>query len=458
MDIDDGATSRLREGLERPTGVRDHLPLEAAHKHRLEQDVLAEFGAWGYLPIETPMLEYVETFARGLMRGDEAKLLRLFDCDGRTLALRPEMTTPVARLAATALAAEALPLRLCYVAKTYKTDGIRNSTRAEITQAGFELIGDRSPDADAEVIALTASALTRMGAKDFRLAVGHMGYVQALLEGLSPQVQAELRFALLSKDLVRYDRILDRHLAELPSQVAVSLRQLPRMRGGEEVLAQIRANAHNEAANQACVELEDYYAALSAHEMADLVRFDLGLYLDHEYYTGMVVEGYAAGLGYPICFGGRYDALLGQFGRPAPATGCVLHMERLMVAIEPSPPADTVVSIRYEKPQRAAAFNFARHLRTLGHAVTTNGAHDGKVKAVGVSAQVASPSAQVEGAYDSNAEISHPADSAGRHGRATRCQFGADGVFRCDDEAIRREHERFFRSQRNDAHRNGGEV
>ncbi|PWI57635.1 ATP phosphoribosyltransferase regulatory subunit [Sulfoacidibacillus thermotolerans] len=357
--------------LERPSGTRDLYGQQLQKKRWIEQQMIAVFRSFGYDLIETPMIEYVETFAQGLHGSEQEQLYRLFDRRGRTLALRPEMTTPVARVVATEFAHVASPLRLSYAAKTYRAEEGRLREPVEVTQAGIELIGALSPDADAEVIALMATALKRLGIEHFRFAIGHMAYLQAMLAPLQETLQARLRQALIDRDLVRYEQILAQE-SDVDPKWLESLREFPRIRGGLEAIDAARELALDERAEKACDEWSELFAALDAYGVAELTHVDLGLYLDHDYYTGIVIEGYADVLGVPICFGGRYDGLLERFGRGAPATGCVAHVERLLQTVEIGSEQPFRIHLCYLAEQRTLAFSFAAYLRERDYAVATS--------------------------------------------------------------------------------------
>lgn len=362
----------MRRYVERPTGMSDFVLDDMAHRKHVESTVIAEFERWGYRLLDTPLLEYADTVTKGALGGEEEQLYRLFDSSGRTLTLRPEMTTPVARIVASALSDQPLPLRLCYCAKTYREKGLRARDAAEVTQTGVELIGDGTPDADAEVIALMVSSLRKLGLQEFRLAVGHMGYMHAMLRSVPESHRDLLRSALVEKDLVAYELALQSVGQELDSETYAALLQAPRIRGGEEAIASAQTSALRAEARQACAELADLWAALAAHQVLEYIHLDLGLYLNHEYYTGVVIEGYADSLGQPICFGGRYDQLLGAFGRAMPATGCVLHVERLESIVPFVGEERPLVILAYNQDVRSHALQFASDLRSRGYLVTAS--------------------------------------------------------------------------------------
>ncbi len=354
---------------ERPEGMSDFVGRDMVHRRQVRQKLLALFTAWGYEQVETPMLEYVDTFANGVLGGEEELLYRMFDPFGRTLAVRPEMTTPVARLSATVLAKDPLPLRLCYDAKTYRLQPTNNTDRVEVTQAGIELIGQDSPDADAEMIALLIESMRSLGVRDFAIALGHMGLVRALLAPLDATFREPLRDALIDKDLVSYERIVDQIKPFVPESILMSILQLPRLRGDVSVITMARKLAFDDKALLACDELLQLWNALEDYGVASSIHFDLGSYLHHDYYTGIVVEAYAEALGHPIAFGGRYDHLLARFGREQKATGFAIQVERLMAAIKEKPSLEVIHTINYNQANRKERLDFAKWLRTNGHCV-----------------------------------------------------------------------------------------
>ncbi len=354
---------------ERPEGMSDFVGRDMAHRIRVRQKLLELFMVWGYEQVETPMLEYVDTFANGVLGGEEELLYRMFDPFGRTLAVRPEMTTPVARLSATILAKDPLPLRLCYDAKTYRLQPPNKTDRVEVTQAGIELIGQASPDADAEMIALLIESMRSLGVRDFALALGHMGLVRALLAPLDATFREPLREALIDKDLVSYERIVDLAKPFVPESIMMSILQLPRLRGDVSVIGKARELAFDDKARLACDELLLLWHALEDYGVASFIHFDLGSYLHHDYYTGVVVEAYAEALGHPIAFGGRYDHLLGRFGCEQKATGFAIQVERLMAAIKETPPLEAIHTVYYDETNRKVRLDFAKWLRANGHRI-----------------------------------------------------------------------------------------
>ncbi len=357
-----------------PRGLKDFLPKDAARKRAVETALAATFARWGYAEVITPTVEFFECLALGDGPELVEKMYRLFDREGHTLALRPEVTTPIGRIVATRLRDEPKPLRLYYIANVFRYEEPQAGRHREFWQAGVELVGATGPAADAEVIALAATALAAAGLEDFRLDIGQVGYFAGLMAGvdLSHDDRWALRRALLRRDYVALEEVLDR--TGLPGEKQRLLRELPRLRGREDAIARAVELADNPVSRAAAENLGTIYAALAAYGVSERVYIDLGMIKDLDYYTGMVLEGYAPELGFPVCTGGRYDNLIGRFGYDCPATGFVIGVERLMLSLEGQRalPADAGVPqwlVSGDGSGRARALAAAAALRERGLAV-----------------------------------------------------------------------------------------
>lgn len=356
--------------LEIPYGMRDFLPTEAAEKRAIEAELAALFAEWGYDEVVTPTIEYLDNLTLGASRALEPHLFKLFDKDNRTLALRHEMTTPIARVVASRLKDAPLPLKLSYISSVFRSEQSQMGRQCEFYQAGVELIGSASATADAEVLALAIQSLLRAGLKDFSVCLGQVEFVTGIMQQyrLDEQTQQTLKEALEQHDLVAYDATVAS--LDLAAAAKQNLRQLPVLSGGEETLQQAYASALGEQSRRALDNLSAIYHLLASYGLEKYVRFDLGLIRDFSYYTGMVFEVYTAGLGFPLAGGGRYDHMLSDFGCACPATGFALGIERVLLALErqgigaPEPAKD--VYIGYSAGQEAAAVNRATSLRSEG--------------------------------------------------------------------------------------------
>jgi len=355
---------RSQRYLQPPPGMRDRLPEEAERLVALQQKFRETFTRWGYREVTTPTLEYLETIIRGAGEGVEDRLFKLVGIEGELLAFRPEMTVPIARLVATRLGTEALPYRLCYIASIFRGKETRGDRLRESTQAGVELVGAPGIDADAEVVALAVESMQEAGVEGFEVGIGHVGFLRELLaDGIEEGDQAEIKELLYRQDFVG----LQERLQELDVDQGISeaILRLPAMRG-TQALEEARRLCPTEPARAALEELQDLLEALQDYCPRGRIQVDLGIIRDFDYYTGVVFEGYAGNLGYPILGGGRYDHLLDRFGLPLPATGFALDVDRILVTGTPAPKTPCGVLIHARKADRARGLEVARRLRGKG--------------------------------------------------------------------------------------------
>lgn len=364
--------------FEKPRGVRDVLPPLAARKREVEKQIARVFTRWGFEEILTPTFEYAETFLNGAYRDDEDQMFKFIERSGKTVVLRPDMTAPIARVVSSLLKEHPLPIRLSYNAPIFRQQENNAGRDAEFTQSGVELIGDASPDADAEVIALACNALTAAGVTGYRIAIGQVGYLQGLFaEHVAEEaVRHRLSVALAQKDFVSYERIV---AAEIEAERARAvLLSLPQLRGDVQVLQQARELTQHADALAALDNLASIWQVLVLHNVEQYVQLDLGLLLGQHYYSGAVFEGYAPNIGFPICSGGRYDDLLGKFGRPAAATGFMIGVERVLDALDKTPSGSNREHflVLYEERDRYPVIGFAAYLRSKRFTVTVQRVED----------------------------------------------------------------------------------
>ena len=309
-----------------PPGTRDVLPNEMRELRMLTSRLHSVWDDAGYGEVRTPTLEYEEVLRRGDARAAGAGF-RTFDDHGQVLALRADGTIPIARLVANRYADAAGPIRLCYFSHAYRMVKIRSGQPREFLQGGLELIGVPAPEGDAEVIALVLQGLDAAGLRRHRLGLGDGALYRTLLAELEvPDDERDrLLESLARRDLVGLEARVER--LGLSREASELLVRLPQLRGGPEVLD--RADGPVAAAADGLREL---YALLERRGVADRVIFDLGLVRELGYYTGVVFEVYDPAVGFAIGGGGRYDELLGRFGRPLPACGVGLDVHRVHIA------------------------------------------------------------------------------------------------------------------------------
>lgn len=351
-----------------PRGFRDVLFDEAREREIVAAAITDAFGAWGYEPVETPVVEEYETL-RAATGGDlDRTAFRLFDLDGSLLALRPEMTVPIARVVASRLTDTPGPHRIRYVADVFREHASLRGQARQFTQVGVELVGTRGPAADVEVVLLLIAALEVAGLSSYLVGIGTAEVLRALVERAGGP--AEWRDAAIaaaqSRNLVELDRLAGRE--DLTPALSTALREVPRIRGGREALDRCDALASACDCEGVVCELRQVWTTLEELGATANVQLDFGIMRSFGYYTGMQLEAYAPGLGLPLAGGGRYDGPLAAFDRPAPAAGFALGLERLMIALaeqERTPrlePLDAVIG----GTESAGVFRAAARLRDAG--------------------------------------------------------------------------------------------
>lgn len=313
-----------------PTGTRDVLPAEAEELRGIEGALRARFAERGYREVITPFLELASVMDRAQEGGiDDA--YRLFDESGRVLLLRPDLTIPVARLIATRLADHPDPVRVYYVQTAFRPPAPGRAEPAELRQAGVELVGAAGPAADAEAIALLAESLAAAGAPGARIALGDVWLMSAVLEdaAVPADVRARMQAAVAARDLVAWRA--EARALDLSAAQAAFVEGVPRVRGRAEVLDRIAESGP--AAAEECDRLRETLALVERHGAGGAVQIDLGVLRDRPYYSGIVLEAYAPGVGVPVAAGGRYDGLAERFGRPRPAVGFAIALDVLHRAV-----------------------------------------------------------------------------------------------------------------------------
>lgn len=350
--------------IEKPWGTHDFLPGEAAQKKQMEDRLLDLFARWGYQLVETPPFELDASLPEGPRPGE--RRFQFFDDRGRLLVLRPEWTFSIARLAATSLREKPLPLRLCYSGPVFHAE--QGAGRdAVFHQVGVELLGCAAPEGDAEVLALASDALRAVRLERVRLVVGHTRFLDGLTAELEEAQAQALREALVRRDLVGYQAVA----ATLPAAVTdrTLLQRLPTLRGDAAFLQQLQDSVEGKAARHALQELLEVAASAHAATQGFPFLFDLSLLRHPAYYTGLIFEGYVSGVAFPIVGGGRYDKLLDHYGRPAPATGFAIGVERLMDAGAVSEAPVKPIYLWYGSGEEEEAWQLAERLRQRGQRV-----------------------------------------------------------------------------------------
>jgi ATP phosphoribosyltransferase regulatory subunit len=308
-----------------PSGTRDVLPDEMRELRAITETLRGVFERHGYGEVYTPAIEY-ESVVR-MAAGGVLPAYRVFDDHGEVLALRSDMTVPIARLVATRYPTADPPLRFCYIAHAYRAVRPHRGQMREFLQAGIELVGAPGAPGTAEALTVLCHALDAVGLTGYRVGLGDASLYPKLMAACDvPEDARELMLHELGrKDLVGLEHEVQ--ALGLPDEAADLLVRVPKLRGGADVLG-----AEGGPVADALGGLRDVLDLLDPG-VAERVIFDLGLARGLGYYSGAVFDVYDPALGAPLGGGGRYDDLLGRFGRALPAVGFALGVDRLHAAL-----------------------------------------------------------------------------------------------------------------------------
>ena len=319
--------------LHTPEGVRDIYGKECQAKLYVESQLLAKMKLYGFESIETPTFEYFDIFSEERGSVSAKDMYKFFDREGNTLVLRPDITPSIARCIAKYYRDCAEPVRLSYHGKTFINSSEYQGKPKEVTQIGGELVNDSSAEADAEMIALTIDCLLAAGLTEFQVEIGEVGFFKAVMSeaGLAENDIDEIRLLINDKNTFGLEDLLRRY--ELDEKLAKLISDLPTLFGPPEKLADFKARTENKDAIASIARLEKIYSLMKLYGYERYISFDLGMLSKYRYYTGIIFNAYSYGTGDAIISGGRYDNLLGQFEKPAPAIGMAVVVDRLMDAL-----------------------------------------------------------------------------------------------------------------------------
>lgn len=325
-----------------PRGFRDVLPTEAAWRRSTSDAVCARFELWGYLPIETPAVELASVLDRARSLDNTAAQFttsaeapfRFFDSDSNLVVLRPDVTIPVARLAATRLRDKPGPFRFYYREPVFTERASTYGQERQFTQLGIEFIGRAGFIADAEVLSVCMEALAAAGVRDFTVAVGTVGVLNALVRAACDDDvwRDQILRAFHKSDMVAVDA-LSRESGVKPAY-GQAIAQLARIRGGREAFEACRAICGPLGCVDGLDDLERTYDLVVANTQSGRLIVDFSIVSSFDYYTGLVFKAYAPQVPASLASGGRYDTTLAAFGRNEPAAGFAIGLERVLAAIE----------------------------------------------------------------------------------------------------------------------------
>ena len=353
--------------LHTPEGVRDIYDNEYKQRAKIMHKMHHVLSLYSYNSIKTPTFEFFDIFNQTKGTAASNEMYKLFDRDNNTLVLRPDMTPSIARCVVKYYEDEDLPIRLSYEGSTFLNTPNHQGKLNEITQLGAELINDDSSAADAEVISTVIDCFLAAGITEFQIEIGEVDFFKGILEeaDLDEKDAQRVREYIHNRNFFGLESLIKE--LNLPARTENVLLNFDQLFGGYEMLANARELVANQTSLDAIERLEKVYKALSYSGYEQYVTFDFSLLSRYEYYTGIVFRGYTYGTGDAIVKGGRYNNLLREYGKDAPAIGFAFYIDDLMNAItrQKIPVAidnsDSIVL--YEIDQQKAAIDLAGYLR-----------------------------------------------------------------------------------------------
>ncbi|MCM1494385.1 MAG: ATP phosphoribosyltransferase regulatory subunit [Bacteroides sp.] len=320
--------------LHTPDGVRDIYDNEYKRKRKVMEELHHVLELYSYHDIQTPTFEYFDIFSKDKGSAPSNEMFKLFDRENNTLVLRPDITPSIARCVAKYYENEELPIRLCYEGNTYSNKVSHQGKLCEVTQLGVEFVNDDSSAADAELLATVVDCFQAVGLKEFQIEVGEIEFFKGVIEeaGLDEDQEITIREYIMNKNFFGLQEYV-KHL-EISGHMKQILTSFDQLFGGPEMLEQAKKLVQNQRSQTAISRLEKVYHALSYYHCEEQVSFDLSMLSDYKYYTGILFKGYTYGTGDAVVRGGRYNALLKQFGKDAPAIGFAFVIDELMKAID----------------------------------------------------------------------------------------------------------------------------
>ena len=322
-----------RKLLHTPEGVRDIYNSECEKKMFLQDLLHDTIKKYGYHAIQTPTFEYFDIFSREIGTTPSKELYKFFDKEGETLVLRPDITPSVARCVAKYYMDEENPIRLSYMGNTFINQANYQGRLKETTQIGAELINDDSVYADGEIIALVIECMLKSGLTEFQVSIGQVDFFKSILNeaGIDEETEYELRELISNKNYFGIDEFaIEKNLKSEHQHV---FQRLPELFGSVDILDEAKKLTGNENALKAIERLINVYKVVSYYGYEKYVSFDLGMLSKYKYYTGIIIKAFTYGTGEPIVAGGRYNNLLGCFGKDAPSIGFVINIDQLMAAL-----------------------------------------------------------------------------------------------------------------------------
>jgi len=350
-----------------PDGITDILPNECAQKREIETKLRNLFSLNGYLEIETPTLEFYDVYAAGDGFAPQEGMFKFFDQQGRILSLRYDGTIPAARIASTVLKDTKPPIRLSYIGNMFRYNETGGGKQKEFTQAGIELMSNKTPQADAQVIATAIESAILLGITDLQVSLGEVEFFKGLMEEWDIDTEAAILLPKLidGKEMVALEELCEQlNLSDNAKKVLLNMAS---SYGTYDLIDEMRQLVCNKRSLKALDNLYEVLKILQEDNLLKYVSLDLGMLQSLNYYTGIIFKGFTYGIGFPLLSGGRYDKVVSEFGRSLSSTGFSLGINFVMTALrrqkkEPVQYGPQLL-VGYDINARAKAFTYVKEKR-----------------------------------------------------------------------------------------------
>jgi ATP phosphoribosyltransferase regulatory subunit len=356
-----------------PEGTKDLLFDECSEKIRIEELLRDSYKSCGFVDIITPTLEFYDVFNGDHTTIAQEKMYKLFDNHGRIMVLRPDVTTPIARVTATKLNEATFPIRFCYTSNVFRVNESMFGKANEITQSGVEIIGVNSVKADAELIITGINALRNCGLEDFKVEIGQAEFFKSLVEELNvdDECRESIRRYVEDKNFITLEHYLRDKIKDYSEYKLRALREIPKLFGKIEVVEKARKLTSNPKALEALDNIMQVYGLIEMAGLASYVSIDLGMVQNMDYYSGIIFRAFTFGSGSYILSGGRYDELIKTFGRDLPAIGFAIDIDSLMSALQSRGLSNSkkvkYIVLFYTEELSNKAFQLSNFLRENGY-------------------------------------------------------------------------------------------
>lgn len=354
-----------------PEGTRDLMFEECSKKTNTISKLRELYLKSGFLEVSSPTIEFYDVFHLDDISIEQEKMYKLFDNTGRVLVLRPDMTIPIARIAATKLSTEIKPVRICYNGSIFRMNESWGGKFSEISQSGIEILGGDCLLADSEVIIIAIESLLSIGITDFEIELGEASFFKALINEikLTGEEIEKLRKLIESKNFTGLKEFTAENKDKL-GEDEEAIRKLPELFGGIDIIYEARKITSQKEAVEALDNLEKLYERLELVGLSKFVTMDLGMVQHVNYYTGMTFKAYNRKVGTEILSGGRYDNLISNFGESIAASGFGINIDGVMQALQESGMPDEKYNryfITFKETYTSLAYKFAHNLRAAGY-------------------------------------------------------------------------------------------